>query len=62
MKKLLEKIFGNAEPGFPRPGVYNRNLLGRAAKLKPAPSYWALVPVKPQQMLPPGNKNPFRDQ
>lgn len=59
MKKLLQQFFRISKNETPRPGVYNRNMLGRAARLSPAPSYWALIPVKPKGLFSSKQQKPF---
>ncbi len=59
MKKILQLIFKSSKTDVLKPGVYSRNVLGRAARLGPAPSYWALIPIKPQELLSSKKQNPF---
>ena len=62
MKKLFQQIMMGAKAHVPKPGVYNRNVKGRAAKLNPVPSYWALIPVRPQNLFSSKRERPFNEE
>ncbi len=62
MKKLLKQILNGAKADAHKPGVYNRNPKGRAARLSPVPSYWALIPVKPQNLFSSKRQRPYNGE
>ena len=57
MKTFLKQIANTAKAWCQKFG-FSKSQKDKAGKFNPAPSYWALVPVRPQEYLPSGkNKN-----
>jgi hypothetical protein len=57
MKNFFQQILLGAKARCPRPAFFDRNKKSGTGQFNPAPSYWALIPVKPQsQKASNGNK------
>ena len=57
MKTFFQQIVLGAKARCPKPAFFNQDKKNGAGQFNPAPSYWALIPVKPQsQVASKGNK------
>lgn len=59
MKTFFQQILRGVKARIPKTGVFSRGGKNTQGNFNPAPSYWALIPVKPNNFLSSKKKEEF---